>query len=135
MKTEIVQTIQDCLINKINPAFIILFGSYAKGTTHPNSDIDVAFFSEDAQFTSYDLFLMAQELADILKMEVDLVDLSMASTVFKAQIYTTGIVIYTNDDIMLKKQKMTTLSMYARLNEERKAILEKIDERGSIYEK
>ena len=59
----------------------------------------------------------------------------MASTVFKAQIYTTGIVIYTNDDILLKKQKMTTLSMYARLNEERKAILEKIDERGSIYEK
>ena len=73
MKTEIVQTIQDFLINKMNPAFIIVFGSYAKGTTHPNSDIDVAFFSEDAQFTSYDLFLMAQELADILKMEVDLV--------------------------------------------------------------
>jgi len=30
---------------------------------------------------------------------------------------------------------MTALSMYAKLNEERKSILERIDESGTIYEK
>ena len=103
MKTETFQTIQNFLINKINPTFIIVFGSYAKGTTHQNSDIDVAFFSEDSRLTSYDIFLIAQELADLLKMEVDLVNLRTTSTVFKAQIYTTGIVIYSNNDTFLEK--------------------------------
>lgn len=135
METETYQIIRDFLLNKINPVFIIVFGSYAKGSTHPNSDIDVAFLSENSQLTSYDLFIIAQELAEILKVEVDLVNLQLASTVFKSQIYTTGIVIYSKDDTFLQKQQMIALSMYAKLNEEREEILKKINESGCIYEK
>jgi predicted nucleotidyltransferase len=135
MKAETVQMIRDFLLNKINPVFIIVFGSYAKGSTHQDSDIDVAFFSEDSHLTSYDLFFIAQELADILKMEVDLVDVKKASTVFKSQIYTTGVVIYSKDETLLQKQQMTSLSMYAKLNEERAGILKNINESGCIYEK
>ena len=77
---------------------------------------------------------MAQELADILKIDVDLVNIRIASTVFQAQIYTTGTVIYSKDDTLLKNQQMTALSMYAKLNEERENILKKIGESGTIYE-
>lgn len=135
MKSEMFQTIQDFLISKIHPTFIIIFGSYAKHSTHKDSDIDVAFYSEDQSITTYDIFQLAQELADQLKIEVDLVNLRTASTVFKAQIYTTGTVIYSTDDTLLKSVQMTALSMYAKLNEERETILKKIDESGSIYEK
>ncbi|MGE6614258.1 nucleotidyltransferase domain-containing protein, partial [Peribacillus sp. NPDC076916] len=30
---------------KIDPVFIIIFGSYAKNSTHKDSDIDIAFYS------------------------------------------------------------------------------------------
>lgn len=42
MKTEMFQSIQEFLIGKIDPSFIIVFSSYAKNTTHRDSDIDVA---------------------------------------------------------------------------------------------
>ncbi|MFJ7747495.1 nucleotidyltransferase domain-containing protein [Peribacillus sp. NPDC097295] len=135
MKTEMFQSIQEFLISKVNPSFIIIFGSYAKNTIHKDSDIDVAFYSQDSLHSTYDLFLMAQELADHLKMDVDLVNLRTASTVFQAQIYTTGTVIYSKDDNLLKNQQMTALSMYAKLNEERENILKTIAESGFIYEK
>lgn len=135
MQTEMFQSIQEFLIRKVDPSFIIIFGSYAKNTTHKDSDMDVAFYSQDSSHSTYELFLLAQELADLLKKEVDLVNLRTASTVFQAQIYTTGNVIYSKDHTLLKYQQMTALSMYAKLNEERENILKKIAESGSIYEK
>lgn len=135
MKPEMYQVITDFLLNKINPSFIIVFGSYAKNLTHKDSDIDVAFYSFDTTFSKYEIFIFAQELADILKIDVDLIDLAEASTVFKAQIFTTGTVIYSKDDTLLKTQQMTALSMYAKLNEERKNILKNIDKSRSIYAK
>ena len=135
MKTEMFRKIQDFLISKINPSYIIVFGSYANNSTHKDSDIDIAFYQSEPALTTYEIFLAAQELADILKIEVDLVNIATASTVFKAQIFTTGTVIYSQNDHLLKNQQMTALSMYARLNEERADILKNISESGSIYEK
>lgn len=134
MYTEIFQTIRDTLIKKVNPVFIIVFGSYAKNSTHKNSDIDIAYYSEDQTLSTYEIFQLAQELADILKIEVDLINIRTASTVFKAQIYTTGTIIYSTNDILIKNLQMTALSMYAKLNEERENILKKIGESGTIYE-
>ncbi|MEH7413688.1 nucleotidyltransferase domain-containing protein [Neobacillus drentensis] len=86
MKSELIQIIKEFLIKKLNPEFIIVFGSYAKGYTHPNSDVDFAFYNKDIQLTSYDYFLIAQDVANILKIEVDLVNLRTASPVFRSQI-------------------------------------------------
>lgn len=68
--------------------------------------------------TSYDLFLYAQELADLLKVEVDLVNLAEASTVFQAQIFSTGEVIYCMDEYERMTMQMHVYSMYSKLNEE-----------------
>ena len=135
LTNNILEKAQDFLINKINPSFIIVFGSFANGTTHKESDIDLAFFKKEQNSSSYEVFMLAQELADILKMDVDLVDLNHASTVFQAQIFSTGKVIFSNDENLRMNIEMTALSMYAKLNEERKPILENVDESGTIYEK
>lgn len=127
--------IKNFLIKKVNPAFIIIFGSFAKGTSNRNSDIDIAFYSEDKKFSTYEIFMFAQELADILKMEVDLVDIQEASTVFQVQIFSTGKVIYSNDETLRMTKQMYAYSLYAKLNEERKVILKRIRESGSVYGK
>ncbi|MTT31415.1 nucleotidyltransferase domain-containing protein [Terrilactibacillus sp. BCM23-1] len=135
MPINIEKLITDFLIEKLTPSFIILFGSYARNTMHDQSDIDIAFYRKDSTITKYDTFMLAQELASLLKKEVDLVNITEASTVFQAQIYTTGKIIYCNDEILRMKEQMKTLSMYVKLNEERRDILKKVDESGTIYEK
>lgn len=94
MYDEIFRQVREFITEKLNPDFIIVFGSYAKRTTHSESDIDIAFYREDKVFSSYELFMIPQRLADIIGMEVDLVDLKEASTVFAVQIFSTGEVIY-----------------------------------------
>ena len=135
MQTETLHTVQDFLISKVNPSFIIVFGSYAKGSTHKESDLDVAFYSKDQAPTTYELFMLAQELADLVKTEVGLVNIREASTVFQAQIFSTGTVIYCVGETLRMGVQMTALSMYTKLNEERMPILNNVDESGSIYEK
>lgn len=39
-----------------------------------------------------------------------------------------------NDQMVFEQQRMTTLSMYVKLNEERKEVLDQIYESGSIYD-
>jgi hypothetical protein len=76
--------------------------------------------------------MIGQKLASLLDREVDLVDLSKASTVFQVQVVSTGKVIYCNDERRRMFFEMTVLKKYAMLNEERQCILEEIRERGTI---
>ncbi|WP_203245919.1 type VII toxin-antitoxin system MntA family adenylyltransferase antitoxin [Sporosarcina beigongshangi] len=135
MHDEIFQQARTFITEHLDPAFIIVFGSYAKGTTHSESDIDIAFYREDKSFSAYELFMFAQQLADIIDIEVDLVDLKEASTVFAAQIFSTGEVIYSKNDNLRMELHMRTYSMYARLNEERQPIIDKFIETGSVFGK
>ena len=80
------QIITEVLTEKLSPFLIILFGSTVKGNARQSSDIDVAFLSDNKVSDQYERFLIAQELASILHQDVDLIDLSQASTVFQAQI-------------------------------------------------
>jgi predicted nucleotidyltransferase len=107
----------------------------AKGTVHNDSDIDIAFISENKQFDQYDIFMMSQELASKLNTDVDLIDFNHANTVFQAQIIHTGKVIFCSDYEKKARYEIKTLKMYAKLNEERSPIIQKVEESGSVYEK
>lgn len=128
LKKQLIKVIQ----NKINPAFILLFGSFVKGTNRIDSDIDLAFFSKE-QLSSYERFLLASELAEIAGREVDLVDLKQIDTVFTMQIFSQGIPIYIQDENEFTRQKMRAYSMYATLSEQRAGVIESIKERGSVF--
>ncbi len=127
-----IKKISDFLIKKINPYLIYLFGSSVKGNFREDSDIDIAFLS-DEEFSDYEIFMTAQELADIIKREVDLVNLKKSSTVFKAQIVGTGKTIYCGDENRRMYFEMYAFKDYALLNEERAEILESIKKRGTVY--
>ena len=122
------------IIEKLNPVLVYVFGSFARGELREDSDIDLAFLS-DGEFTSYEIFMLAQEIAEIYNREVDLIDLKKASTVFKAQIVGTGDVIYCSDENIKTNFQIRAFKEYALLNEEREEILNSIKERGSVYGK
>lgn len=136
MLSEEQQTqIKQILIPILNPVFILVFGSYALGCPRKNSDIDIAFFCEDKNLDAYEVFLLAGELADALKTDVDLVDLSQATPVFQTQIFQTGKVIYCIDERKRVIEHAKALRMYADLNEQRQPVLKQIIQRGYIYGK
>lgn len=126
------QCIVDLLIEKAEAHLIILFGSYGKGQSREESDIDIAYLS-DKEIGSYDNFLLAQEMAGLLGPDVDLLNLNMASTVMKAQVISSGKVVYCADELRRMHFYMRTLKEYALLNEERAVVLREIERRGSVY--
>ncbi len=65
---EIENYIKVLIKNKINPEKIILYGSFAKGTTHPYSDIDIAVISD--QFGKDEI----EELMNLARLTIDVSD-------------------------------------------------------------
>ena len=65
----------EVLKEEFNPIVIYLFGSGAKNRLRDDSDIDIAFLTDD-EIDSYECFMKAQELADIFSREVDLINLN-----------------------------------------------------------
>ncbi|AQS59829.1 type VII toxin-antitoxin system MntA family adenylyltransferase antitoxin [Desulforamulus ferrireducens] len=123
-----VELITDFLAKKISPYLIILFGSAVRGNLRINSDIDIAFLSNH-KLNDYEVFILSQELADLLHREVDLIDLAKASTVFQAQILNTGRVIHCSDFSRKLRFHALVLKKYAMLNQERACVLKRLEGR------
>lgn len=127
-----INEINKILIDKVNPYLIYLFGSSVTENFRDDSDVDIAFLSDNS-ISEYEVFILAQEIADVLNREVDLINLSNSSTVFKAQVVGKGKVIYCTDNNRRMYFEMRAFKEYALLNEERQEILNNINKRGSIY--
>src|SRR5690625_639724 len=80
---EIKKHLVDKIKNELNPDFILLFGSFAKKTSHADSDIDLAYFS-DKQLSSYERFIISSELSELANREVDLVDIKQIDKIGRA---------------------------------------------------
>jgi len=116
-----------------NALGIYAFGSRVQGTANVQSDLDlavlVAGYADPLQ-----LFEMANQLADKLGYEVDLLDLRAASTVMQYQVITTGRRVWAKDiqadlfDVFVMKEKLY-------LDELRAEQLKEIRETGKIYGK
>jgi uncharacterized protein len=128
MKKQMIEVLR----NEMNPDFIILFGSFAKGTAREDSDVDLAYFS-DKQLSSYERFNLANELALTCERDVDLVDILDIDTIFALQIFQSGVPLYISDKDEYTRQKIKAYRMYAELNEQRAIVIDGIKNRGSVY--
>lgn len=110
---------------------LYLYGSTALGQARLGSDVDVAVVADEL-IPSARITELAMDLASRLNRDVDLVDLRAVSTVMGMQVISKGRRLYgAGLDVELFEDRV--YAQYARLNEERSAILADISVRGSIY--
>lgn len=129
IKQLIVSTIRQAIPEV---SVIYLFGSFAKGEALEASDIDLAVLGSDS-YDNVKLWNLAQKLSSLCGYDVDLVDLRQATTVMRIQIVAEGEHLFedgSKESIMFED---FVFSDYARLNEERREILEDIGSRGNVY--
>jgi predicted nucleotidyltransferase len=108
------------------------FGSTVQGATTPSSDTDVAVLARH-RLPPTVRFDLQERLAALLGRDVDLVDLASASTVMALQVVGYGRLLFEADAAARGQFEDLTFSRYARLNEERRGILERIAAEGSVY--
>jgi len=112
---------------------VYLHGSYGTEYMRDDSDIDLAFLSE-RPLTFDESIAFSVALAQAHRGDnLDTVGLRQCDVVSVAQVITGGERIYTGDELAAQRFEMTALSRYARLNEERAAIIADIRQRGRVY--
>ncbi|SHI72542.1 Predicted nucleotidyltransferase [Tangfeifania diversioriginum] len=107
---------------------IYIFGSFAENRLTPDSDIDIAFLTWE-KISTVEKWKIQEELASLLDIDIDLVDLKDASVVLRAEVVENGERIYTENEYECDNFEVTTYSMYADLNETRKDILNEYKEK------
>jgi predicted nucleotidyltransferase len=117
---------------EFSPKFIYLFGSFARGEGREDSDIDLAIYTEEI-ISPYELFVAANNLSFEVKRDVQIVHLKDVSTVFAAQIVGNKEILYCEDENLMINYDIRALKEYAKLNEERQIILDRIKKDGKIY--
>lgn len=101
---------------------IYLFGSRATEREKADSDWDIALLTAE-KLPPLERWQLSGALCELLDGEVDLVDLLTASTVFQMQIVTTGKLLFQQQPATANFE-MQVFSMYGRLQESRREIVE-----------
>ncbi len=127
----------EVLVTKLKGAIpnliaIYHFGSQIQGGTNTESDVDVAFLAS-RPLSPVQRFDLEQELASLVQKNVDLVDLRDSSTVMRMQVISTAQCLFSANNAEQEQFETFVYSSYARLNEERRSILDDIQKRGSVY--
>lgn len=119
-----------------NTQAIYLFGSWGTEDEWPSSDVDIALLlpPEDARrigsLAMSDLRFALQEL---LKKDVDLINLRLVPTVFQKEIILAERRIFCPDRYAADEFEMLVLSFYQKLNQERAGIMAEGLRSGRFY--
>jgi predicted nucleotidyltransferase len=99
---ELLPLLRDLLSNEPGIGFAYLFGSVAKGRTHPGSDVDVAVWFDESRPEPGPWATRATELAatleTALRRPVDVVELNRAPSALRHNVLSHGQLIVSRDD-------------------------------------
>lgn len=122
------------MIRSVVPDLIAMyrFGSSVSGERNLGSDVDMAVLAT-APIDPLLRFDLQERLASALHQRVDLVDLRAASPVMAIQVIGKGRLLLDNDASARGRFEDLTYGVYARLNEERRGILQRVAAEGTVY--
>jgi len=129
-KQLIVDTLK-CEIPELQALY--LFGSQKDGTASSKSDVDIAYLST-VSLSSLERWKIAEKLASLLFLDVDLITLSQTNTIFRYQILSTAERLY-GEGYEVESFETLAYSFYLRFQEERKPIVDAIIENRSVFGK
>lgn len=123
ISAETTQHITDHLTSALpSIKLVYVFGSQAERTAAASSDWDIALLPVEP-IDSKQRWDLAQDLANTIGRDVDLVDLSQASTVLQMQVVSKGQLLFgtrSETDVF----ETQVFSMYAHLQESRQNIID-----------
>jgi predicted nucleotidyltransferase len=117
---------------------IYLYGSASSGAldTAGHSDIDLAVLlphAEAKQAGSLSLSEARFELEEALGRQIDLVNARVSPIVLQKEIIGGGTCLFADDSSRVEAYEMLVLSLYGKLNEERRGILEEFYASGKAF--
>jgi predicted nucleotidyltransferase len=115
-----------------DPIVLYRFGSSVEGALRAESDLDYAVLAT-RPLEVVERFDLQEDVARALRRSVDFVDLRRASAVLRMQVVASGVAVVVGDATERERFEILTYTSYARLNEERRAILEQIAEERTVY--
>ncbi len=110
---------------------IYAFGSRIQNTAHSDSDLDLAVLNA-GYVDPLLLWQLANQLADKLTFEVDLLDLRAATTVMQYQVITTGRLLW-GEKLAVGLFECFILSEKTELDSARAELLNDIMKSGQVY--
>lgn len=106
-----IEGLKKMLQTKKNIVFAYLYGSRAKGTSRPDSDIDIAIYLSE-KMTTDEYLDLKMELSEDLTKDVDLILLNEASPLLKFEVYQNHKVIFSKDKDAETSFKVKTIFEY-----------------------
>jgi predicted nucleotidyltransferase len=110
---------------------IYLFGSQADRSADAESDVDIAFLTDET-VSNVRRWEIAQKLAVLCLRDVDLIDLKTANTVLRFYVVATGERLY-GKGYEVDLFETVSFSAYLRFKEERKAIVDAIIDDKCVF--
>ncbi|MCD5988037.1 nucleotidyltransferase domain-containing protein [Pseudomonas phytophila] len=110
---------------------VYIFGSQANGHANAESDLDIAVLVAGS-LDPVDLWRLAGEIADIVNLPVDLIDLRTASTVMQYQIITKGRRVWAKNEAAGVFEAFV-LSEKTSLDSARSGLLDDIRKKGIVH--
>ena len=129
---ETIDKIQEIIIEELNCEAIVLFGSYSRNTQNEESDIDIAFKSK-REISKKEIFYLKQELEEVAKKEIDLINLDDIGDAFRYEILINGNTLYCENELKFELYKLDMYREFLELNEGRMSIIERIKKGDTIY--
>ena len=100
-RQDIIDRLKDYFSHDDDIEMVLLYGSVAKGTFNPKSDIDIALYSKNE--ISFEVLAKIQtELAIMFDREIDVADLKKAEGTFLYQIMTNAVKIKFEENIYVR---------------------------------
>ena len=131
---KIKEDIKSVFIGKYDIECIVIFGSYVRESQTPQSDIDIAIKIKGG-ITKKELNDISKQLEEILKKEVDLIDLDNANSILKYEILYSGMPIYIKNEYYYDLYVIDACNEFLEVNEDRESIINRIIAGGDIYGK
>ncbi len=116
---------------------IYIYGSVPHHEETASSDVDVGVLFPHSKARDRGTLVFSDtrvELESIFGREVDLVNLRRVPIVLQKEVIATGVRVFTGDSRAVEEYEMLVLSLYGKLNEERREILEELARTKRAYQ-